>query len=278
MIAKRIDGKKIAEEIELELKNKINSMSSSPRLSVVQVGDDPASTSYIKAKSNAAERVGIHLTHHHLSEKTTRSQLSKLVSKLNLSENGIIIQLPLPDGLDSVLNEIDPEKDVDGFHPVNLGKLVQGEPGLKPCTPAGVLELLNRSGNNPSGKHVVVVGRSTIVGKPLSLLLSQKGIDATVTLCHSRTPDVSYFSKKADILVVAVGRPNTVSADMIKQGVVVIDVGVNRTDKGLVGDISLDVLDVASQFTPVPGGVGPMTVAMLLSNTVESALNEQISN
>ena len=206
MIAKRIDGKKIAEEIELELKNKINSMSSSPRLSVVQVGDDPASTSYIKAKSNAAERVGIHLTHHHLSEKTTRSQLSKLVSKLNLSENGIIIQLPLPDGLDSVLNEIDPEKDVDGFHPVNLGKLVQGEPGLKPCTPAGVLELLNRSGNNPSGKHVVVVGRSTIVGKPLSLLLSQKGIDATVTLCHSRTPDVSYFSKKADILVVAVGR------------------------------------------------------------------------
>jgi len=270
MSAMNIDGKKIAQDIESELKNKISKMSKKPRLSVVQVGEDPASTSYIKAKSNAAERVGIELTHHHLSVETTESELSKLISNLNSSEDGIIIQLPLPKGLEKVLNKIDPRKDVDGFHPFNLGKLVQGSPAMRPCTPAGVVELLYRSGNNPEGKNVVIVGRSTIVGKPLSLLLSQKGVDATVTLCHSRTSNLQAFCKKADILIVAVGRPDTITGDMVKPGAVVIDVGVNRTDNGLVGDVSYDVKDVAGQLTPVPGGVGPMTVAMLMSNTVDS--------
>lgn len=270
MSAMNIDGKKIAQDIESELKNKISKMSKKPRLSVVQVGEDPASTSYIKAKSNAAERVGIELTHHHLSVETTESELSKLISNLNSSEDGIIIQLPLPKGLEEVLNKIDPRKDVDGFHPFNLGKLVQGSPAMRPCTPAGVVELLYRSGNNPEGKNVVIVGRSTIVGKPLSLLLSQKGVDATVTLCHSRTSNLQAFCKKADILIVAVGRPDTITGDMVKPGAVVIDVGVNRTDNGLVGDVSYDVKDVAGQLTPVPGGVGPMTVAMLMSNTVDS--------
>jgi len=270
MSAMSIDGKKIAQDIESELIIKISKMSRKPRLSVVQVGDDPASTSYIRAKSNAAERVGIELTHHHLSLETTESELSELISNLNSSEDGIIIQLPLPKGLEKVLNKIDPRKDVDGFHPFNLGKLVQGSPAMRPCTPAGVVELLYRSGNNPEGKNVVIVGRSTIVGKPLSLLLSQKGVDATVTLCHSRTSNLQAFCKKADILIVAVGRPNTITGDMVKPGAVVIDVGVNRTDNGLVGDVSYDVKDVAGQLTPVPGGVGPMTVAMLMSNTVDS--------
>ena len=169
------------------------------------------------------------------------------------------------------MNEINPDKDVDGFHPFNLGKLVQGKPSMRPCTPAGVVELLYRSGNNPEGKNVVIVGRSTIVGKPLSLLLSQKGVDATVTLCHSRTSNLKGLCKEADILIVAVGRPDTITGDMVKLGAVVIDIGVNRTDSGLVGDVSSDVQNVAGQLTPVPGGVGPMTVAMLMSNTVDAA-------
>ncbi len=278
MSAILIDGKKIASEIEIELKKKTSQIKIKPRLSVVQVGSDPASISYIKAKSNAADRVGIDLTHHHLSENTTRDELSILINKLNSTENGIIIQLPLPLDLEPVLKEIDPEKDVDGFHPFNLGKLVQGELGLRPCTPAGIIELLYRSGNDPSGQHVVVIGRSTIVGKPLSLLLSKKGVDATITLCHSRTSNIMDFTKDADILVVAVGRPNTVSVEMVKKGAVVIDVGVNRTESGLVGDVSSNVKEVAGQLTPVPGGVGPMTVAMLMSNTVDAALKQKLSD
>lgn len=272
MSAKLIDGKKIAAEIESELKIKISKMDKPPRLSVVQVGKDPASTSYIRAKSNAAERVGINLTHHHLSEDISKSDLEKLVMDLNQTENGIIIQLPLPEGLEEALDLIQPENDVDGFHSVNLGNLVQGKPGMKPCTPAGIVEMLYRSGNDPQGKHVVIVGRSTIVGKPLALLLSQKGVDATVTLCHSRTPNIGEYCKQADILVAAVGYPDTITSDMVKPGAVVIDVGVNRTEKGLVGDTSFNVRDVAGQLTPVPGGVGPMTVVMLMSNVVEASL------
>ena len=184
----------------------------------------------------------------------------------------MIIQLPLPEGLDAVLDLIDPEKDVDGFHSVNLGNIVQGKSGMKPCTPAGVVELLYRSGNDPKGKHVVIVGRSTIVGKPLALLLSQKGVDATVTVCHSRTPDIDKHCREADILVVAVGCPDTITSSMVKSGAIVIDVGVNRTENGLVGDTSPDVKKVAGQLTPVPGGVGPMTVVMLMSNVVNAAL------
>ena len=272
MSAILIDGKRIAAEIESELKIKISKMDKPPRLSVVQVGKDPASTSYIRAKSNAAERVGINLTHHHLSEDISKSDLEKLVMDLNQTENGIIIQLPLPEGLEEALDLIQPENDVDGFHSVNLGNLVQGKPGMKPCTPAGIVEMLYRSGNDPQGKHVVIVGRSTIVGKPLALLLSQKGVDATVTLCHSRTPNIGEYCKQADILVAAVGYPDTITSDMVKPGAVVIDVGVNRTEKGLVGDTSFNVRDVAGQLTPVPGGVGPMTVVMLMSNVVEASL------
>jgi len=272
MSAKLIDGKKIAAEIEAELKLTVSKMDKAPRLSVVQVGEDPASTSYIRAKSNAAERVGIDLTHHHLSETISKSDLEKLVIDLNESEDGIIIQLPLPEGLDEVLDLIEPENDVDGFHSVNLGNIVQEKAGMKPCTPAGIVEMLYRSGNDPKGKHVVVVGRSTIVGKPLALLLSQKGIDATVTVCHSRTPDIGKYCREADILVAAVGYPDTITSSMVKPGAVVIDVGVNRTENGLVGDTSPDVKQVAGQLTPVPGGVGPMTVIMLMSNVVNAAL------
>ena len=271
MTARLIDGKKIAKGIENEVKVKVSKMSIPPKLSVVQVGEDPASTSYIRAKSNAAERIGIDLTHHHLPSSISKEELEKLVNKLNGTEDGIIVQLPLPDGFESVLDLIEPGKDVDGFHPTNLGKIVQGNSGMKPCTPAGIIELLSRTGNNPSGKNVVVVGRSTIVGKPISLLLLQKGMDATVTVCHSRTPDIRKFCKEADILIVAVGYPNTVTKDMVKPGAVVIDVGVNRTDEGLVGDTSYDVRDVAGALTPVPGGVGPMTVVMLMSNVVEAS-------
>ena len=272
MSAKLIDGKKIAAEIEAELKLKVSKMDKAPRLSVVQVGEDPASTSYIKAKSNAAGRVGIELTHHHLSEDISKSDLEKLVVDLNKTEDGVIIQLPLPDGLDEALDLIQPENDVDGFHSVNLGNIVQGKLGMKPCTPAGIVEMLYRSGNDPKGKHVVIVGRSTIVGKPLALLLSQKGVDATVTVCHSRTPDIGRHCLEADILVAAVGYPDTITSSMVKPGAVVIDVGVNRTENGLVGDTSSDVKEVAGQLTPVPGGVGPMTVVMLMSNVVDAAL------
>ena len=267
-----IDGKKIAKEIEIELTTKVASMDRAPRLSVVQIGDDPASASYIKAKANAASRVGIELTHHHLSVDTSVKELENLVDELNKSEDGLIIQLPIPKALESVLERIKPENDVDGFHSENLGKLVQGISGMVPCTPAGIIELLYRSGNDPEGKHVVVVGRSTIVGTPLSLLLSQKGVDATVTLCHSRTKSLQEHCKQADILVAAVGKANMITKEMVKPGAVIIDVGVNRTSEGLVGDVSYDVRDVASQITPVPGGVGPMTVVMLMSNTVKSAL------
>ena len=272
MSAKLIDGKKIAAEIEEELKLKVSNMAIAPRLSVVQVGEDPASTSYIRAKSNAAKRVGIELTHHHLSEDISKPDLEKLVIDLNKTEDGVIIQLPLPEGLDAVLDLIEPENDVDGFHSVNLGHIVQGKSGMKPCTPAGIVEMLYRSGNNPKGKHVVIVGRSTIVGKPLALLLSQKGVDATVTVCHSRTPDIDKHCREADILVAAVGCPDTITSSMVKPGAVVIDVGVNRTENGLVGDTSPDVKKVAGQLTPVPGGVGPMTVVMLMSNVVNAAL------
>ena len=271
MTAKLIDGKKIAKEIEDELQVRVAHMTIPPKLSVVQVGEDPASTSYIRAKSNAADRIGISLTHHHLSSDISKKELETLVKNLNKTEDGIIVQLPLPAGFESVLDLIEPENDVDGFHPTNLGKIVQENSGMKPCTPAGIIELLSRTENDPSGKNVVVVGRSTIVGKPISLLLLQKGMDATVTVCHSRTPNIQKFCKEADILIVAVGYPNTVTKEMVKPGAVIIDVGVNRTDQGLVGDTSFDVREVAGALTPVPGGVGPMTVVMLMSNVVEAA-------
>lgn len=273
MSAQIIDGISLAREIESELIIRINKLAFKPILSVVQVGDDSASSSYIKAKSKAAERVGIDLQHHHLPINTSLNDLNSLIDKLNSESNGIIIQLPIPKTLLPSLTRISPDKDVDGFHPMNLGRLMRGESTLLPCTPAGIIELLQRSNYNLNGKHVVVVGRSNIVGKPLAILLLSKGIDATTTVCHSQTDDISQYTKTADIIVVATGYPNTLNEDMVTENTIVIDVGVNRTDSGLVGDCAPNVASKVKAITPVPGGVGPMTVAMLMSNTVLASEN-----
>jgi len=271
MTAQIIDGVLIAREIESELKIRIDKLTFKPILSVIQIGDDSASSSYIKAKTKAANRVGIDLQHHHLPIDISLTDLNSLIDKLNSDSNGIIIQLPIPETLLSCLTRISPEKDVDGFHPTNLGLLMRGEPTLLPCTPAGIIELLQRSNYNLNGKHVVVVGRSNIVGKPLANLLLNKGIDATTTICHSKTKDISQHTKSADIVVVATGYLNTLNEDMVTENTIVIDVGVNRTDDGLVGDCAPNVANKVKAITPVPGGVGPMTVAMLMSNTVSAS-------
>ena len=268
MSAQIIDGVSIAKGIESELIIRINNLDFKPILSVIQIGNNTASSSYIKAKTKAADRVGIELQHHHLSTDTRLNDLNSLIDKLNLESNGIIIQLPIPEILTSCLDRISPEKDVDGFHPINLGHLMRGEPGLRPCTPSGIIELLERSGNILHGKHVVVVGRSNIVGKPLANLLLGKGVDATTTICHSKTRNLSQHTRAADIVIVATGAPNTLTEDMVTKNSIVIDVGVNRTENGLIGDCSLGVANKVRAITPVPGGVGPMTVAMLMSNTV----------
>jgi methylenetetrahydrofolate dehydrogenase (NADP+)/methenyltetrahydrofolate cyclohydrolase len=256
-----------------------------PGLAVVLVGEDPASKSYVTAKERACEEMGIYSDDNRLDADISQAELMKLIEKLNNDPkiNGILVQLPLPEGLNEseVLLKIDPAKDVDGFHPVNVGKMVVGEKAFLPCTPHGILQLLMRSGITIKGAEVVIVGRSNIVGKPLANMLIQKNPtgNATVTVCHTRTRDLSYHTKRADIVIAAAGRPNTVTADMVKEGVVVIDVGVNRVEdatkkKGyrLVGDVDFEkVKEKASFITPVPGGVGPMTITMLLYNTVESA-------
>jgi len=256
-----------------------------PGLAVVLVGEDPASKSYVTAKERACEDMGIFSDDNRLDADTSQEELMALVEKLNNDPkiNGILVQLPLPDGLNEaeVLLAIDPAKDVDGFHPVNVGKMVVGEKTFLPCTPHGILQLLMRSGVTIKGAEAVIVGRSNIVGKPLANMLIQKNPtgNATVTVCHTRTKDLSYHTKRADILIAAAGRPNTVTADMVKEGVVVIDVGVNRVEDAtkkrgyrLVGDVDFEaVKEKASLITPVPGGVGPMTITMLLYNTVESA-------
>ena len=268
MSAQIIDGVSIAREIESELIIRINNLDFKPILSVIQIGNNTASSSYIKAKTKAADRVGIELQHHHLPLGIPLNDLNSLIDKLNSESNGIIIQLPVPEALLSCLTRISPDKDVDGFHPINLGRLMKGEPTLLPCTPAGIIELLTRSQYNLNGKHVVVIGRSNIVGKPLANLLINKGIDATTTICHSKTINLSQHTRAADIIVVATGTPNTLTEDMVTNNSIVIDVGVNRTDNGLVGDCSSGVSNKVKAITPVPGGVGPMTVAMLMSNTV----------
>jgi len=266
MSAAIIDGRAVAAAIESELQVRVARLDSAPQLAVVQVGDDPASTSYIRAKSRAAERVGIELAHHHLPAGTSLGELEALVERLNSSEHGIIVQLPLPDGLEPALARIAPARDVDGFHPENLGRLLRGEPGLRPCTPAGIMVLLERSGHSPAGKHAVIVGRSNIVGKPLAVMLTQA--NATVTVCHTATPDLAHHTRQAELLVVAAGRLDTVTPEMVRPGATVVDVGVNHTESGLVGDCAPSVAEVAGALTPVPGGVGPMTVTMLMANTV----------
>jgi methylenetetrahydrofolate dehydrogenase (NADP+)/methenyltetrahydrofolate cyclohydrolase len=284
--SKILDGRATAAAVRAELAQKVAALAARgvvPGLAVVLVGDNPASVSYVTAKERACAEIGVRSFPHHLPSGTPREELLALVARLNADPavHGILVQLPLPKGLEeqSVLLAISPDKDVDGFHPVNVGRMVLGEHGFLPCTPRGILELLSRAAVPVAGRHVVVVGRSNIVGKPLANLLLAKGVDATVTVCHSRTPDLAEHTRRADILVVATGRPHTVTADMVREGAVVVDVGVNRvpdpTKKAgyrLVGDADFDdLLPKVSRITPVPGGVGPMTIAMLLQNTVEAA-------
>jgi methylenetetrahydrofolate dehydrogenase (NADP+)/methenyltetrahydrofolate cyclohydrolase len=289
MSAQIIDGKQIAADMRVEMKAEIDALKEShgvqPGLAVVLVGEDPASQVYVRMKGKACDELGVASFEHKLSADTPEDELLALVESLNADDkvHGILVQLPLPDHIDSnkVLNAILPEKDVDGFHPVNVGKMLIGEPGFLPCTPHGVQVLLTRSGVDPSGKHVVVVGRSNIVGKPVAAILMQKkdGANATVTICHSRTKDLASVTRQGDILIAAIGRPEMVTADMVKPGAAVIDVGVNRVDDDtkksgyrLVGDVDFDsVKEVAGHITPVPGGVGPMTITMLMGNTIESA-------
>ncbi len=267
-----INGKEISAAIRQEIRAEVEALSKRPGLAVVLVGNDPASQVYVRNKERACEEVGFYSEKYTLPEDTTREQLLSLVDQLNESPtiHGILVQLPLPKHLDAeeVILRIDPKKDVDAFHPTNVGKIMIGNFDFLPCTPAGVMELLARSGIDPSGKECVVIGRSNIVGKPQAMLLLHK--NATVTICHSRTKDLAAVCRRADILVSAVGRANFVTADMVKEGAVVIDVGMNRDENGkLVGDVAFaEVSKKTSYITPVPGGVGPMTITMLLKNTV----------
>lgn len=288
MAAQIIDGKQIAADIREELKADVAALKERgivPGLGVILVGEDPASKSYVSAKEKACENVGIYSDDNRLPAETSQEDLLALVSRMNNDPkiNGILVQLPLPKHIDesAVLLAIDPDKDVDGFHPMNVGKMMIGEESFLPCTPHGVVQMLKRSGVETCGAHVVVVGRSNIVGKPVANMLLQKkdGANATVTLCHTRTKDLGFHTRQADIIIAASGWPNTITADMVKDGAVVIDVGVNRVDdpsreRGyrLVGDVDFAaVREKAAMITPVPGGVGPMTITMLLFNTVESA-------
>nr|WP_290223241.1 bifunctional methylenetetrahydrofolate dehydrogenase/methenyltetrahydrofolate cyclohydrolase FolD [Trichocoleus desertorum] len=280
--AQLIDGKALAQKIQAELAQKIQSLQSQygrpPGLAVLMVGDNPASAAYVRGKEKACTNVGMASFGQHLPATTTQAELEQIIQALNHDErvDGILIQLPLPEHLDGValLNQLDPDKDADGLHPVNLGRLVRSEPGLRSCTPAGVMELLKEYQIDPKGTHAVVIGRSILVGKPIALMLLEA--DATVAIAHSKTPDLASVIRSADIVVAAVGRPEMITADMVKPGAVVIDVGINRVTDAegksrLVGDVHFDsVKTVASAITPVPGGVGPMTVAMLLQNTVWS--------
>jgi len=288
MAAQIIDGKQVAADMRAELKEEVAKLKEQgivPGLGVILVGEDPASKSYITAKERACEEIGIYSDDNRLAADTSQEDLMAVVERMNKDPkiNGILVQLPLPKGLNEaeVLLAIDPDKDVDGFHPMNVGKMVVGEEAFLPCTPHGVIQLLLRSGVKIEGAHVVIVGRSNIVGKPLMNMLIQKKAkgNATVTVCHTRTKDLAHQTRQADIVVAAAGRPNTITADMVKEGAVVIDVGVNRVEDAtkkrgyrLVGDVDFEaVKEKASLITPVPGGVGPMTITMLLYNTVESA-------
>jgi methylenetetrahydrofolate dehydrogenase (NADP+)/methenyltetrahydrofolate cyclohydrolase len=288
MAAKIIDGKAVAAEIRREIADRVKALKArnvTPGLVVVLVGEDPASTVYVRNKVKACEDVGVQSENIRLPATTPEKDLVDLVKKLNDDPkwHGILVQMPLPKGIDGskIINTITPEKDVDAFHPFNVGKLLIGEPIFMPCTPAGVQQLLVRNGHDPKGKHVVVCGRSNIVGKPMAAILVQKkpGANATVTLVHTGTKDLAQYTRQADILVAAAGSPRMIKAEMIREGAVVIDVGVNRVDdpgspKGwkLAGDVDFDaVKEKAAAISPVPGGVGPMTITMLLQNTVKAA-------
>ncbi len=289
MPAQLIDGRQISlrirERIAAQVATFRERTNVAPHLAAILVGDDPASGVYVKTKHQACEKAGMRSTTHRLLPSTTQAELLDLVARLNSDEmvHGILVQLPLPKEIDTlrVLDAVAPLKDVDCFHPENVGRLVQNRPRFLPCTPQGIQVLLRESGIDPAGKHVVILGRSEIVGKPLGLMLVQKGswADATVTLCHSRTTNLAEITLGADILIAAIGKPEFVTADMVRPGAVVIDVGVNRMGDRLVGDVAFDaVCEVASHITPVPGGVGPMTIAMVLQNTLRAAEIQQNPN
>lgn len=272
-----IDGKTISGQIKDELKEKAAKKRESGvniTLAVIQVGDDPASSVYVRNKKKGCEYIGIGSEAYELPRETTQEELLKLIGELNQKEeiNGILVQLPLPSHIDedTVIKAIDPKKDVDGFHPQSVGALCIGQPGFVSCTPAGIIQLLKRSGITIEGKECVVLGRSNIVGKPMAILLLRE--NATVTIAHSRTKNLKEVTKRADILIVAIGKPKMITADYIKEGAVVIDVGINRDENGkLCGDVDFESAEpVCSAITPVPGGVGPMTIAMLLNNCMES--------
>lgn len=273
--AKIIDGKAIAETIRAEIAAEVSALSVKPGLAVIMVGDDPASAVYVRNKQRACRQAGMVSENYSLPENSTTDEVIALINQLNASEtiHGILVQLPLPAHLDEerIVAAVSPEKDVDGFAMENIGRLSSGNPRFASCTPMGVMELLHRTGINPAGKECVVVGRSNIVGKPMAMLLLNA--DATVTVCHSKTADLAAVCRRADILIAAVGRPEFIAGDMIKDGAVVIDVGTNRTEDGrLVGDVNFEAAaDRADWITPVPGGVGPMTIAMLLRNTLLAA-------
>ena len=280
MSAVIIDGKALGRSIEDDLSERVTALRErgvTPNLAVVIAGEDPASQVYVRNKQRACERCGILSTRIDLPSTATQDDILEIVADLNADDSvhGILVQSPAPEGVDelAVAGAIDRAKDVDGFHPSNLGKLVQGvSDGLLPCTPAGVLRMLEESGVALSGSKAVVIGRSRIVGMPMALMLAQRGIDCTVTIAHSRTHDVAALCREADIVVAAIGRPHTVKPDWIKPGAAVVDVGISRADGGgLAGDVDPGVAEVAGWMTPVPGGVGPMTIAMLLSNTVRAA-------
>lgn len=271
-----IDGKKISQEIKDELREKMAELKQkggSRCLAVIQVGDDPASSVYVNNKKKACEYIGIDSESYHLPKETTEKELLELIDELNRKPevNGILVQLPLPKQIDEnkILLAISPEKDVDGFHPVNVGNLCIGRPGFVSCTPAGVIQLLKHSGIEIEGKECVVLGRSNIVGKPMAMLLLRE--NGTVTVCHSRTKDLKEITRRADILVAAIGKPKFIDADYVKEGAVVIDVGIHRNENGkLCGDVDFEsVAPHCAAITPVPGGVGPMTIAMLMHNCVE---------
>jgi methylenetetrahydrofolate dehydrogenase (NADP+)/methenyltetrahydrofolate cyclohydrolase len=278
MGAKVIDGKAVAaavrERVRAEVEELTPELGRPPGLATVLVGDDPASAIYVKNKRKASEEAGIASIHHEPDGSVPQEDLVEIVEQLNAAEevDGILVQLPLPDQIDpdAVIEALDPRKDVDGLTPTSAGLLARGQPGLVPCTPSGVMELLRSAGVDPEGKEAVIVGRSTLVGRPLHSLLL--GANATVTVCHSRTADLGEVCRRAEILVAATGSPGLITADMVRPGATVIDVGINRTDDGLVGDVDFEaVSEVAGAITPVPGGVGPMTIAMLLANTVQAA-------
>jgi len=278
MEAKVLNGKELATKIKGELKLEVEELKRkniNPGLAVIIVGNDPASRVYVNAKKKACEEIGIQSFEYALDENISEEELIDLIHKLNKDDkvNGILVQLPLPKHIneDRVIFAIDINKDVDAFHPVNVGRLMIGDPQFLPCTPAGIMELIKESGIDVEGKECVVVGRSNIVGKPMAMLLLSK--NGTVTVCHSKTKDIEEVCKRADILVVAVGKPEIIKANCIKPGAVVIDVGVNRLEnKKLVGDVEFEsAKTIASAITPVPGGVGPMTIAMLMKNTVKAA-------